>query len=190
LLILALPPRVTSGQQAQPSAAPRYQAPIVRDSGDLAGPRQPIFFRHDVHAGEMQIPCMYCHYSAAVSSEPGIPSLQTCVGCHQVVRGGTRAGVKSDTAAARAERAQIQLLNDSWRNRKAPEWIRIHAVPGFVRFPHMRHIKALGAQSCTRCHGEVQRMAQVSQVSTLRMGWCVRCHVQNKVTRDCSVCHY
>jgi len=30
----------------------------------------------------------------------------------------------------------------------------------------------------------------VQQVATLRMGWCVRCHIQNNVTRDCSVCHY
>jgi len=30
----------------------------------------------------------------------------------------------------------------------------------------------------------------VYQVSTLRMGWCVRCHVEHKVTRDCTVCHY
>ena len=73
VLILALPPAALSGQQAQSasSQASRYQAPVISDTGHLKGPRQPIFFRHDVHAGEDQIPCMYCHYSAAVSSEPG-----------------------------------------------------------------------------------------------------------------------
>lgn len=182
-LVLALP-------LAAQTPAGRYQAPVVTDTGDLKGPRQPIFFRHDIHAGEGQIPCMYCHYSAAVSSEPGIPSLQTCLGCHVVVSGGTRAGLEGDTAAAQAERAQIQQLRTAWRDRKPPEWIRIHALPGFVRFPHQRHIKAFGAQSCSKCHGDVQRMPQVYQVETLRMGWCVRCHVENKVSRDCSVCHY
>lgn len=189
MLILALPPAVLYGQQA-PSASQRYQAPIISDSGALKGPRQPIFFRHDVHAGEYQVPCMYCHSTAAVSSEPGIPSVQTCMGCHLYVAGGTRAGVKGDTAAVRAERDQVQQLRTSSRERKAPEWKRIHALPGFVRFPHMRHIKALGTGGCTTCHGDVQNMAQVYQVSTLRMGWCVRCHVERKVTRDCSVCHY
>jgi len=189
VLILALPPAVVYGQQAT-TASQRYQAPIVKDSGDLKGPRQPIFFRHDIHAGEYKVPCMYCHYSAAVSTEPGIPSLQTCMGCHLYVAGGSRTGVKSDTAAVRAERAQVQLLRTSARDRKPPEWTRIHAVPGFVHFPHMRHIKALGTNGCANCHGDVQNMAQVYQVSSLTMGWCVRCHVQRKVSRDCSVCHY
>src|SRR5450755_4047690 len=52
------------------------------DTSSLKGPRQPIFFRHDIHAGQKQMPCQYCHYSAGVSNEPGIPSMQTCMGCH------------------------------------------------------------------------------------------------------------
>ena len=164
---------------ALPAAAQRYQAPVISDTGGLPGPRQPIFFRHDIHAGQDQIPCLYCHSSVAVSSEPGIPALQTCIGCHQVIGGSTP-----------SHQAEIKKVRDAWRERKAPEWIRIHAVPGFVHFPHQRHIKVLGTQACTKCHGDVQRMAQVQQVSTLRMGWCVACHVENKVSRDCTVCHY
>ena len=178
ILASLLPPAVLFGQQAQP-ASQRYRAPVVSDTGSLKGPRQPIFFRHDIHAGQDQIPCMYCHSSAAVSSEPGLPSLQTCFGCHQVVGGSTP-----------SHQAEIKKVRDAWRDKKPPEWVRIHALPGFARFPHMRHIKALGAQSCTTCHGDVQHMPQVYQVTTLRMGWCVRCHVEHKVTRDCSVCHY
>jgi len=181
VLILALPPAALNGQQAQSASSPssRYQAPVIKDTSALKGPRQPIFFRHDVHAGQDQIPCMYCHYSAAISSEPGIPSLQTCMGCHQLI-GGTPP----------SHQAEIKKVRDAWRERKPPEWIRVHALPGFVRFPHMRHIKALGTTACATCHGQVERMAQVAQVATLRMGWCVRCHIKNNVTRDCSVCHY
>ena len=178
ILASLLPPAVVFGQQAQP-ASQRYRAPVVNDTGSLKGPRQPIFFRHDIHAGQDQIPCMYCHSSAAVSSEPGLPSLQTCFGCHQVVGGSTP-----------SHQAEIKKVRDAWRDKKPPEWVRIHALPGFARFPHMRHIKALGAQSCGTCHGDVQHMPQVYQVTTLGMGWCVRCHVEHKVTRDCSVCHY
>jgi hypothetical protein len=180
VLILALPPVAANGQQAQStSSASRYQAPVISDTGALKGPRQPIFFRHDIHAGQDQIPCMYCHSSASVSSEPGIPALQTCLGCHQLVGGSTP-----------SHQAEIKKVRDAWRERKAPQWIRIHALPGFVRFPHMRHIKALGTQACATCHGDVQKMSQVYQVSSLRMGWCVRCHVERKVTRDCTACHY
>jgi len=30
----------------------------------------------------------------------------------------------------------------------------------------------------------------VYRVESLKMGWCIRCHVQRKVSRDCTVCHY
>ncbi len=101
VFILALPPVALNGQQAT-----RYQAPVLsaRDTSKLAGPRQPIFFRHDIHAGQDQIPCMYCHYSASVSSEPGIPSLQTCIGCHQLI-GGTPP----------SHQAEIKKVRDAWR---------------------------------------------------------------------------
>jgi hypothetical protein len=169
------------GAAAPPPGTPGYKAPVIADTGALAGPRQPIFFRHDIHAGQDRIPCMYCHATAAVSSEPGIPALRTCNGCHQIIGGSTP-----------SHQAEIQKVRKAWSDRKPPEWIRVHAVPGFVHFPHMRHIKVLGTgpESCANCHGGVNGMAQVSQVSTLRMGWCIRCHVERKVSRDCTVCHY
>ncbi len=163
------------------SAATPTKAPVVSDTGALKGPRQPIFFRHDIHAGQDRIPCMYCHYTAAVSSEPGIPPVQTCIGCHQIIAGTTD-----------SHRAEITKVRTAWRDKKPPEWIRIYAVPDFVHFPHMRHIKVLGtdAAACANCHGDVARQPQISQVSTLKMGWCIRCHVERKVTRDCTACHF
>src|SRR6266436_3246135 len=43
---------------------------------------QPIPFSHRVHAGVNKIPYQYCHAYAARSSEPGIPAVARCVGCH------------------------------------------------------------------------------------------------------------
>jgi hypothetical protein len=185
VLILALPPVAANGQQAQTAsseASSRYKAPVISDTSSLQGPRQPIFFRHDIHAGQDQIPCMYCHYSAAVSPDAGLPALQTCMGCHQLIGGSTP-----------SHQAEIQKVRAAWRDKKPPEWIRVYAVPGFVHFPHMRHIKAFGTDktACANCHGDVEKTPQISQISgSLRMGWCVRCHMQHNVTRDCSVCHY
>ncbi len=170
----AFPAAAQSGQPA-----PALTAPVIGDTGSLPGPRQPIFFRHDVHAGQARIPCMYCHSTAAVSSEPGIPSVQTCFGCHLMIGGSTP-----------AHEAQIQKVRDAWGNNKPPEWVRIHALPGFVHFPHLRHIKALGSESCSTCHGDVRAMPQVYQVAPLTMGWCIGCHMQKQVTRDCLICHY
>lgn len=188
--LIAVPAAAQSGRPA-----PAYKAPVIRDTGKLAGPRQPIFFRHDVHAGQYQIPCLYCHSTVAVSSEPGIPTVQTCFGCHQLIAGGKRAlggsvAAAVDSAARSAEIGEVRKTQGAWIGKQPPQWVRVHALPGFVRFPHMRHIKVLGTESCITCHGDVRAMSQVYQVATLKMGWCVTCHVQRQVSRDCTVCHY
>jgi hypothetical protein len=173
-LFTAIPAVAQTGQTAT-----AFKAPVISDTGSLGGPRQPIFFRHDVHARQEHIPCLYCHFSATVASEPGIPSVQTCFGCHLMIGGSTP-----------TDQAEIQKVRDAWSDGKPPHWVRVHTLPAFVHFPHMRHIKALGVESCTTCHGDVQNMAQVHRVAPLTMGWCVTCHIERKVTRDCTVCHY
>ena len=166
-------------QQAKP-AADSITAPVLTDTGSLKGPRQPIFFRHDIHAGQFKIQCQYCHYSVAVSPEPGIPSMQTCMGCHLVVSGG-------DSSA----KAEIKKVRQAWTDKKPVEWTRVHLIARHAHFPHQRHIKALGPNACTTCHGDVSRMPQVFKVNNVNnMGFCITCHVERKVSRDCSVCHY
>jgi len=149
-----------AAQTGQPASA--YKAPVISDTGKLKGPRQPIFFRHDIHARQDQIPCLYCHSTVTISSEPGIPAVQTCFGCHQMIGGSTP-----------SHQAEIKKVRDAWANRRPPEWIRVHSLPG-----------------CISCHGDVRQMPQVYQVSTLTMGWCINCHVQRNVPRDCTLCHY
>lgn len=163
---------------AQQPAAPAVLT--VDDSSALQGPRQPIFFRHDIHAGQLKMQCQYCHYSVEVSSEPGIPSLQTCMGCHAAIAG------RDST-----HRVEIQKLRDAWAAKTPIEWVRVHAVARHVRFPHMRHIKAMGANACATCHGNVARMPQVYKVNNVNnMGFCINCHIERNVTRDCTACHY
>ena len=180
----AAPQAPARNQAAAPDSllAPRLS---VADSGSLRGPRQPIFFRHDVHAGQYKMQCQYCHYSVGVSSEPGIPSLQTCMGCHVIISG-------SDST----HRAEIKKLRQFWSdssNSQKPrlEWLRIHALARHVHFPHMRHIKAMGPNACQTCHGDIARMPQVFKVNNVNnMGFCISCHLARGVNRDCTACHY
>jgi hypothetical protein len=171
-----------SDAQAPAAVADSLRAPILAagDTAGLPGPRQPIFFRHDIHAGQFKIQCQYCHYTVAVSPEPGIPSAQTCMGCHTVIAG-------SDTAS----RAEIKKLRDAWTQKKPIEWVRVHFLPRHAHFPHSRHIKALGPNGCQTCHGDVTRMAQVFKANQIgNMGWCISCHLERNISRDCTVCHY
>jgi len=163
--------------EADSIVAPRL---TVADSGQLKGPKQPIFFRHDLHAGQYKIQCQYCHYSVNYASEPGIPSLQTCMGCHLAVGG-------SDST----NRAEVKKLRDAWNQKQPVEWVRIHQIAKHAHFPHMRHLKAMGPNACGTCHGDVTRMPQVFKVNNVNnMGFCISCHVERKVSRDCAVCHY
>jgi cytochrome c7-like protein len=150
------------------------------DTASLKGPRQPVFFRHDIHVGVYKTPCQYCHYSVDESPEPGMPTMATCMGCHLVIGG-------SDSS----HKAEIKKVRDSWNNKQPIEWVRIHSVARHVHFPHMRHIKVLGPNACQTCHGDVARMPQVFKVQNINnMGFCVTCHLQRKVNRDCTACHY
>lgn len=178
-IALAIAP---SGAQAPKAVADSLKAPVLAagDTAQLRGPRQPIFFRHDIHAGQYKIQCQYCHYSVNVSSEPGIPSMQTCMGCHTVIAG-------TDSS----HKVEIKKLRDAWSQKKPVEWVRVHYLARYAHFPHQRHIKALGPNACATCHGDVQRMPQVERVNNINnMGFCVTCHLERKVSRDCSVCHY
>jgi hypothetical protein len=169
-----------SQAQGTPQPSDSNFVAVINDTGSLRGPRQPIFFRHDLHAGELKLQCQYCHYSVAVSPEPGVPSVQTCMGCHLAISGNTA-----------SHKAEIKKVRDSWNTKKPIEWVRVHYLARHAHFPHMRHIKALGPNACTTCHGDVTRMPQVFKVNNINnMGFCITCHVERKVSRDCTVCHY
>lgn len=169
---------ISPSDAQQPTSGPA--ALTAADSASLKGPTQPIFFRHDIHAGELKLQCQYCHYSVGVSTEPGIPSMQTCMGCHALVQG------RDST-----DKVEIKKLKDAWAAGTPVEWVRIHNLARHVRFPHMSHIKALGPNACATCHGNVARMPQVFEVNNVNnMGFCINCHLERNVTRDCTACHY
>jgi len=136
-------------------------------------PEQPVHFPHPQHVQKLGMNCLYCHFSANKSFDPGMPAVSTCMGCHTIVA---------------AQRPEIQKLAGYWNKKQPVPWQRIHKVPEYVHFPHMRHVNA--GVTCQTCHGQVQKMNQVFQYASLNMGWCVNCHLERKARYDCSTCHY
>jgi c(7)-type cytochrome triheme protein len=142
-------------------------------------PVQPINFPHPRHVQTLGMNCLYCHFAANKSPDPGMPAVGTCMGCHQVVLANTSPEIK-------------KLATYYYKEQPVP-WVRIHKVPEYVRFPHMRHVNA--GVTCQDCHGQVQEMSRVYQANSLNMGWCLNCHIGNykpafKARYDCSTCHY
>lgn len=141
-------------------------------------PDQPIAFYHSVHAGDNQIPCLYCHSGAERAPSAGVPSVQLCVGCH-VPGSAVIPPEQSQLAYPSAERdsmwnAEAQKLVGYWQRQEAIPWVRIHQLPAHAQFPHMSHVR-VGIQ-CQTCHGPIEEMEKVYQFSSLQMGWCVDCH--------------
>ena len=176
-------------------------------------PPQPVNFPHPRHVKQLGMNCLYCHYSATRSPDPGLPAVGTCMGCHSVVRGPRPAieGIADrDTASLNQLLSFAKGTPDQW---KPIPWVRIHKLPEYVHFPHMRHVNA--GVTCQTCHGPVPEMQRVYQYASLNMGWCVNCHVKGykladgllaagdtagaqaaanvepkKARYDCAVCHF
>lgn len=135
-------------------------------------PEQPINYSHKIHVGKLGLECTYCHATVAESTHPNIPKTEVCMGCHQAV--------KTDSP-------EIMKLTKYYEEGKEVPWNRVHQLPGHVYFSHKRHIKA-GIQ-CESCHGQMQEMAVVRQNRSLKMGWCMACHVEKGASIECWTCH-
>jgi hypothetical protein len=179
-------------------------------------PVQPIAYSHRLHAGELQIACQYCHFGAETSRHAGVPPANVCMNCHKSVTASLGAVRAEDELAAKENRKphhitspELQKLYDALaldanlqpdtaKIAQPIAWNRIHTLPAFVYFDHRAHIRANVA--CQQCHGPVETMERVRQVSDLSMGWCVNCHrdvnrtgvggVRVNASTNCSACHF
>lgn len=187
----------------------------LRGSGNDQGhsPEQPIAYSHRLHAGELSIPCLYCHFAAEKSRSAGIPPLSVCMNCHARVTAPFIDVRAEDAAAAKEKRKPRVLMSEEIRKiydalglasdgtpspGRTPSpvrWNRVHNVPDFVAFDHRPHVAA--GLTCQTCHGPVETMEKMRQHSDLSMGWCVNCHRRTKpagadrhASTDCGTCHY
>lgn len=149
----------------------QYAVAESRNLGRTQGyaPDQPIKFSHQVHSGEHGIDCQYCHTISKFSPSAGIPSNNTCLNCHNVIREGTNSG-----------RFEINKIHRAEASGLAVEWIRIHKLPDHSFFSHAQHVGVAGIE-CQDCHGPVESMDILAQHSDLSMGWCLSCHRDSEV---------
>lgn len=133
---------------------------------------QPLDFSHELHAGRLNIDCLFCHRHAAESATAGIPTVSLCMGCHRSIEPAT---------------PDMARLVAHWNDKKPVQWVRLQRLPDFVYFTHAMHVKA-GLQ-CADCHGRVGIMRQTPRAASFEMGWCLSCHTQRGAPHDCWTCH-
>jgi hypothetical protein len=122
-------------------------------------PEQPIPYSHQLHAGVLRMPCLYCHSEALRSRLAGIPEVEKCMNCHKVTK---------------VDSPYIKRLTAIYESGEPLQWKRIHWLPDHVYFDHRPHVNA--GILCQTCHGEVQTMQVVYQHMSMRMSNCLGCH--------------
>jgi hypothetical protein len=122
-------------------------------------PTQPVPFSHALHAGRLELSCLYCHANVEESPCAKIPPTQACMNCHQAIKPDS-----PDLAAVRS----------SWSRGDPIPWVRVHQTPDYVYFNHAVHVRR--GVGCVSCHGKVNEMSVVAHDQPLSMGWCLDCH--------------
>jgi len=163
-------------------AAPMVLARTSYVTGEDQPIEQPIEFDHRHHARDDGIDCLYCHPGAERTAHAGIPTTETCMGCHGQVWN---------------QSPLLEPVRRSYFSGEPIRWRRVYDLPDFVYFHHGVHVQA--GVACARCHGDVANMPRVYRAAPLTMTWCLDCHRDppgpahpgRRVTAitTCSACH-
>ncbi len=136
------------------------------------GPEQHLPFSHRVHVHDKKISCFLCHGAARNSAHAGVPEVETCMLCH---------------AKIIIDYPPVSHLREHYFDSVSIDWDRVTRLPDYAYFNHAMHIRR--GIDCARCHGDVQAMDRVRIPAPLTMGFCIRCHREEKASRDCLTCH-
>lgn len=134
-----------------------FSHPRVLDTG--YSPVQPVPYSHKLHAGNLGMDCLYCHYTVDKSSYAAIPSTNVCMNCHEKIK---------------PQSERLLKVRESYASGEPIPWVKIHKLPDYVYFNHQAHVTA--GVSCLSCHGRIDQMAEVKQMQPLSMAWCLECH--------------
>ena len=138
-------------------------------------PQQPLDFPHNIHV-DKKIACTeYCHEAVSTGPVAGLPSVRTCMICHNTIA---------------TDRPRIQQLTAMRDRGEDFVWQRVYGYPpaAHVRFNHAPHIRA--KVECTTCHGNIGEGTVAQRNVDLTMGFCVNCHNERKASIDCLACHF
>ncbi len=155
-------------------------------------PEQPLPYSHKVHAGTLQIDCLYCHVEAETGPHATVPSVAVCMNCHLEVQTKDLQGQL---------KPGIAILLSHWEKKEPIVWNKVNDLADFAYFDHSRHMTA--GLTCQKCHGPVETMEHVRRQYGLKMSWCLDCHKQvppagsaaeargdaTRASINCTACH-
>ena len=161
---------------------------------------QPLEFHHKTHSEKSGFTeCESCHAFGNAGEFTGIPSIETCAGCHADKLG--------------TSKSEAILVDDYIKRGREIPWLVYGRQPKNVWFSHATHTRLAGL-ACSDCHGnfgesdqpriyEQNRISGYSRdiwghsISRLRraphdgmkMSDCEDCHRRHHVEVGCLGCH-
>jgi hypothetical protein len=136
---------------------------------------QPLPFPHKTHVANKIMCTEYCHESVVKGPIAGLPSVKTCMICHESIA---------------TDRPLIKTVADYQKRGVDIPWQRVYgyAPEAHVRFNHAPHIRA--KVDCTTCHGNIGQQTVAQRNVDLNMGFCVSCHKNKQAPNECLTCHF
>lgn len=141
---------------------------------------QPIEFPHKRHVetgtGGPELKCTEaCHEGAARGPVAGLPSVNTCLGCHASI------------ATEKPIILQFTIMQEKGFDLA---WQRVfgYGPQAHVKFNHAPHFRA--NVECSTCHGDIAHQTVARRNVDLHMGVCVACHRDRNAPNECLTCHY
>jgi len=137
--------------------------------------QQPIPFPHKTHIAKGLTCTDYCHESVTKGPIAGLPSVKTCMICHDAIA---------------TDKPLIQQITSIQKSGHDLAWQRVYGytASAHVRFNHAPHIRA--RVDCSTCHGNIAQQTVAERNVKLTMGFCVSCHRQKNASNDCLTCHF
>ena len=112
-------------------------------------PTQPIAYSHELHAGQYEIDCQYCHTGVRKSKSANIPSANICMNCHVAIKPQSKEIQKIYAAI------DYDPETGEYGEETQPiEWVRVHNLPDLAYFNHSQHVQ-VGGLECESCHGPI-----------------------------------
>jgi len=136
---------------------------------------QPIQFNHLTHVQEVELECSSCHEYFETGQSSGLPSLASCLVCHE------------ETMTDSPEEQKLVELAE-----KDPGTVfrKLFRMPDHVYYSHRRHV-VVASLECETCHGAIAETTTppLTPMVSITMDTCTDCHAKSNVQTDCTHCH-
>jgi len=136
---------------------------------------QPIDFDHRLHARDLEIECNICHEFYEDAQHSGLPTLTTCLGCHE---------------GADEESSELQKITQLAAAGELDVFRKLFRVADHTYYSHRRHV-GIAEIDCETCHGPIADSTSppTDPLVHINMDFCLDCHRQSGVSDDCTRCH-